>query len=318
MIKLFIRILAIWLLCIMSLKTGYAQDTLKIVLDRDDKQSASYTILFPANTKLKAYLVLIPSFGETQEDVLKQARLPFIAAQNGILTVIPTFRTGNRSFGIDSLSQASLQEIINDVRKRYLLEHWDMYIGGFSIGGSCAVKYAERAAQEKGLVPPKAVFAIDPPLDFERFYNAAQRSVRLSVDTKPNPESLYMIQRIKEEMGGTPETALQHYRRLSPYSFSDTTQQAIRPLIHTPLRIYCEPDIAWWMQERSFDLSNMNVSDASAMINELNRLGNTKASLILSREKGFREPGHQKHPHSWSIVDNEELVQWLLAQLAHR
>ncbi|RQO30213.1 alpha/beta hydrolase [Taibaiella sp. KBW10] len=304
-----------FILFFILLHTGLcAQDTLKIVVNPEDKHSASYTIFFPDSAELKGYLILIPAFGETQEAVSVQTALPRMAAKNGILTVIPTFRTGTQAFGIDSLSQASLQEIIKDVQRRYLLAHWDMYIGGFSIGGSSAIKYAERAQKEPGLFKPKAVFAIDPPLDFERFYQAALRSVRLAGANKPNPESVYMIQRIKEEMGGTPEAVPHQYHRLSPYSFSDTTQRAVKCLVNTPLRIYCEPDIQWWMQERSFDLSNMNVTDAAAMINELNRLGNKKASLILTQDKGFRNPDKKKHPHSWSIVDNQDLINWLLAQ----
>ncbi|MNR47412.1 hypothetical protein D3C85_1665090 [compost metagenome] len=81
-----------------------------------------------------------------------------------------------------------------------------------------------------------------------------------------------------------------------------------------PLRIYSEPDIDWWMKERNADLTNMNVTDCSAMINELNRLGNQQAVLITTQNKGFRKPDHKRHPHSWSIVENQELIQWLLQQ----
>jgi hypothetical protein len=50
------------------------------------------------------------------------------------------------------------------------------------------------------------------------------------------------------------------------------------------------------------------------MINELNRLGNTKATLITTQNKGFRKPDNRRHPHSWSIVDKKELIIWLLNQ----
>jgi len=49
-------------------------------------------------------------------------------------------------------------------------------------------------------------------------------------------------------------------------------------------------------------------------INELNRLGNEKASLIVTENKGFRKLQNSRHPHSWSIVDVDELIDWLLAQ----
>jgi hypothetical protein len=47
------------------------------------------------------------------------------------------------------------------------------------------------------------------------------------------------------------------------------------------------------------------------MINELVLLGNTNAQLILTENKGYRKPNHRKQPHSWSIIDDEELIQWL-------
>ena len=47
---------------------------------------------------------------------------------------------------------------------------------------------------------------------------------------------------------------------------------------------------------------------------ELNQLGNLKANLILTQNKGFRKPDNNRHPHSWSIVDNDELIVWLLNQ----
>jgi hypothetical protein len=92
------------------------------------------------------------------------------------------------------------------------------------------------------------------------------------------------------------------------------TQTAIKNIIKLPLRIYSEPDVNWWLKENEVDFTGMNVSECSAMINELNRLGNTKAELIITQNKGFRKPSNSKHPHSWSIVQNNDLIQWLLRQ----
>ncbi|MFX8689046.1 hypothetical protein ABTM39_20280, partial [Acinetobacter baumannii] len=84
------------------------------------------------------------------------------------------------------------------------------------IGGTCVVKYAELAVQKKYPIQPKAVFAVDPPLDWERFYNSAKRIARLSDPSQVNGEVAYMIDRIKKEMGGTPETALTSFYNNSP------------------------------------------------------------------------------------------------------
>jgi hypothetical protein len=120
------------------------------------------------------------------------------------------------------------------------------------------------------------------------------------------------VERLGKEVGGSPATHQQAYYAFSPYSFSDTTQRAVKKLIAMPVRIYTEPDIHWWMKERGADFTSMNATECSAFINELNRLGNKQAQLITTTNKGFRKPDHMRHPHSWSIVDNDELIRWLL------
>jgi len=281
----------------------------KVFLDKSDSTKNYYTIIYPPKLPWAGYIFLVPGFGENAESVLQQTDLPNKLAQNGILTIIPTFQDGVLSFGVDSLSQQTFDRILKDVTSKHKLIGQKFYVGGFSIGGSCVIKYAENST-----IKPTAVFAIDPPLDFERFYNSAKRDIRLSKDNEANQENIYMVDRLEKETGGNPNTNLAEYYNLSPYSFSDTTQTAIKTLINMPLRIYTEPDVDWWLRERNADLTNMNATECSAMINELNRLGNENAKLITTQNKGYRKPDNQRHPHSWSIVNNDELIEWLLKQ----
>jgi hypothetical protein len=297
---------------ILTLSCG--QDIEKVYLDKNDSTINRYLEISPTNLQMKGFMFLIPSFREKPEDVLMQTDLSKLAAEQGILTIIPTFKTGIESFGIDSLSQQSLKEIIEDVASKHKLMGLKFYVGGFSIGGSCAVKFAELAIKDNFKYKPNAVFAVDPPLDFERFYHSYKRTLRLSVNSQPNQEAVYMIERIEKEMNGTPEAAIQNYYKYSPYSFSDMKQTAIKFLINIPIRIYTEPDINWWLKERGEDYSGMNALDGSCMINELNRLGNHNAYLITTQNKGYRKPDNRRHPHSWSIIDNNELIKWLLNQ----
>ena len=123
-----------------------------------------------------------------------------------------------------------------------------------------------------------------------------------------------MIDRIEKEMKGTPQTVLENFYNLSPYSFSDTTQRAVKTLVDTPFMIITEPDIQWWLSQRGYDYNFINITDQAAMINELQRLGNNKAVLITTTNKGYRQPGNARHPHSWSIANPEELINWLKKQ----
>jgi hypothetical protein len=305
------------ILLVLALLTAiqlFGQKIEVVYLNGEDKTSNFYHIIYPTKIPAKSFMVLIPGFGETPQQVLQQTDLPLYAAQQGVLTIIPTFKTGITSFGIDDATQQSLKEILQHVIKNQTLASKRFYIGGFSIGGSCAVKFTEMAYKENYEHKPLAVFAIDPPLDFERLYNSFKRNVRLSVNSVPSQEAVYMIDRIKKEMGSVPEESKKIYQQNSPYSFSDTTQAALKHLVTVPIKLFTEPDVDWWLKERGADFSNMNALDASAMINELQRLGNKKAILVTTSLQGFRKPDHRRHPHSWSIVDPPSLVKWLSEQ----
>ncbi len=151
-----------------------AQKIEKVLLDKNDTTRNCYTIIYPDSLPWMGYLFLVPGFGETAEDVLLQTKLPVETAERGILTIIPTFQDGVSSFGFDSLSQQAFRRIVDDVTSRHKLQDLEYYLGGFSMGGSTVVKFAETADKK-----PKAVFAIDSPLDFERFYNSTKRDVML-------------------------------------------------------------------------------------------------------------------------------------------
>ena len=272
--------------------------------------TGSWITVWPAGKNVQATLILLPAFGEMADSALKHTAIASVASKHGIAVIIPCLPTDN--FGIDSATQHKLSFIIKAAFKKSGLPAKPVYIGGFSMGGSAAVKYAALAATDTSRLKPTAVFGIDPPLDFERFYDASVRSIRLAGNATPPQEPVYMSARMVKEMKGTPGTALHAYRAMTPYSYSDTSGAAVKLLKSTPLLLITEPDVTWWMDNRGADFTGMNSTDCAAMINELQRAGNSNAVLKTTMGKGFREPGHIRHPHSWSIADPDELINWLL------
>ncbi len=301
----------LFILTIIISNVSFGQRTEIVYLNENDSTSNMYIAVFPKNEIVKSFMVLLDGFGNSPKGVLSQTDIPKYASKNGVLTIIPLLKTGTTYWGSDNASQQSLKEILSLVVYKYQLQDKDFYIGGFGIGGTCAVKYTELAVQENYDIKPKAVFAINPILDWVRYYNGAKRVVRLSDSTKVNDEVFYMINRIEKEMGGAPETALQNYYSQSPYSFSDTTQKAIKNLINIPIMIISEPDIQWYLKERNYDYSYNNIIDQVAMINELQRLGNKNTVLITTINKGYRMPNKVRHPNSWSIADPKQIIKWL-------
>lgn len=58
----------------------------------------------------------------------------------------------------------------------------------------------------------------------------------------------------------------------------------------------------------------MNAIDLAGLINELTIMGNDKAELVTTSDMGYFPDG-TRHPHSWSIVDEAELIDWFLELL---
>jgi hypothetical protein len=47
------------------------------------------------------------------------------------------------------------------------------------------------------------------------------------------------------------------------------------------------------------------------LISRLMLMGNNKAEFMTAKQPGVRSDG-TRHPHSWSIVDEVECIQWIL------
>lgn len=294
------------------LTVAKAQQINTVFLSKEDKTRNRFIVVSPPDSvATTGFMYLIPGMFEQPEEVLRQTKLPEMAAQKGLLVFIPVLEPGVEAFGVDDSTQVSLQKMLDYTVKQYHLVGKNFYLGGFSIGGSCAVKYAELAVKNNYPIKPSALFAVDPPLDFARYYQTAQHSIRLRERMQANQEQLYMTARLRKKMNGTPATARENYIKYSPYSYDDMAQSAVKQLREMPFTIYTEPDIDWWMQARGFDYFNLNCVDAAAMINELHLLGNAAARLVATTDKGYRNPDHRRHPHSWSILDPEELLTWL-------
>lgn len=55
----------------------------------------------------------------------------------------------------------------------------------------------------------------------------------------------------------------------------------------------------------------MNAYYIKKLSESLKNSGFGKVEYITTENKGYRENG-KKHPHSWSIVDKNELIKWIL------
>lgn len=292
--------------------TAFSQQTSITYRTPRDSTTNYYLTVMPTGQP-KGLLILLPGYGELPESVYAETDLPNQAAQQGLVTVIATLQQGFQSFYIDKASQQTLDAIIREVQRKHKLTGKKLYVGGFSLGGSGVIRYAERAAASSDIPRPNAVFAIDPPLDFVRLYRSMQRILHRSKAEVAVKEATFFTKRMRQEFGGAPATHQARYVALSPYCYSDTSSRNASLLRNMPTRLITEPDIDWQMQERNRDLYDMNTLDCVGLINYLQTVGNTRAVFVQTTGKGYRKQPRTRNPHSWSIADPKATLAWLLA-----
>lgn len=300
--NMFKQIKLLWTLIFIAITFACSQkettEVIEISLNSEGADSCGYTAILPKSETIRSYMLLISGFGEAVENVLEATTLPFEVAQSGIAVFIPVLQDGAESYSFSAESQNTLKNIVADIQSRYGLSKTDYCIGGFSMGGSAAIRYAELTPDN----PPACVFAIDSPLDYERFRYSTERDVTTYKKGITDGDSIYI--KLLEQI--TPIV------KDSPYLLSDTTHQAILPLKDIPVRYYIEPAEQWWLDNRQTDVLGLNILDGTAFINDLRLIGNKDAQLIVTTGKGYRNNGNTYHPHSWTIVDSNDLIEWIV------
>jgi hypothetical protein len=155
---------------------------------------------------------------------------------------------------------------------------------------------------------------VDAPLDFESWWNRQEVNLRRGNPKSALEESQAILDALHWAMGGPPDQVRQAYRSRSPFLASEKDGGNAQLLKNVPIRLYTEPDVGWWIENYGFDYYTINAIDQAALVLQLRALGNTKAELIITSGKGFRPPG-KRNPHSWTIVDEPDLADWIAKSL---
>lgn len=268
-----------------------------------------YISVVPKNKPIGC-LVLMPAAWETVEHAISSTKsLCQAAVEKNIAVIYPSV---NQHIVLNSENLAFLNAVISDATKKIKISKKKFVLGGLSMGGVLAVSYAQLAVKDptKTVLLPKAVFNVDGPADLENLYKCWKLNLE-NPRNNNNPEGHYVIGVLEKQAGGSPETAHEGYSKYSIYTRSEKDGGNAKYLDNLPVRIYNDVDVNWWLSNRSQDLYCMNALDQTAMINFLIGLGNNKAEFINAYQKGYRIEGN-RHPHSWSIVDPNECVSWIL------
>jgi hypothetical protein len=262
----------------------------------------------------RGLVVLLPGFGDTVE-FFDQFDFPKIMQGRGYL-VAAFSMAGYINWEKDI---KTLHAIISELVKKHNIPPDSLAIGGFSAGGTGAIRYAEYCVEQpcSGATRAAAAFSVDGPLDFERWY---QCSVRKAERQPGDPGGGMIHKMLSSTFGGSPVEKRAAYVKAAPLTVSEPNGGNARLLKGTPVRAYSEPDIAWTIENWSSDYYCLNAVDQAALVLELKFLGNKNAELITTSGRGYRaefipETGKYRKggrsPHSWLIVDERNLAEWI-------
>lgn len=313
------RIYLIILVSLITIFSCKAQEFEKVSISKTDpsnlyindggRTELYYLELVPKSAAI-GVVVILPAGGETVQDVLKQIKLPYLAYNNNILTIIPSINWGTESKIIEV---ELLDEIFKEVVKKYKIPKENFVLGGLSNGGMISLTYAEISKKEKDgtFLIPKGVFGLDVPLDKTHMYEYCVREINRNFSEVGVNEACWILNNYNQTYGGSPEEFPKRYIEASIYSNGKENGGNAQYLKDIPIRMYTDLDVEWLINQRRRDLYDWNGTDIVAMINDLKLMGNKDANVIVTMGKGVRLDG-RRHPHSWSIMDNEDCMNWIL------
>lgn len=276
-----------------------------------DKEDAGYTLVLPDDDEAEGLVIFLNANREAGKKV-DASSIDYYALQNNLGMLYIT--TGNRlEFFFEKAKIDQVDDYIAQVIKGYGLPKTNLFFGGMSLAGTRALKYGIYCAKghSKNGLMPKAIAVCDSPLDMIRFWRETDKAERIAFNPITANEGEWVSAYLETNLGGTPEQNLAAYQEYSVYCYWPEEGCNTEYLRNIAIRAYTEPDVLWWMKTRRKDFYAMNAVDLAGMVNYLNLLGNDRAELIITHDKGYHPDG-TRHPHSWSIVDDKELIEWFL------
>jgi hypothetical protein len=236
-----------------------------------------------------------------------------LSLQAGMMTLVTNTSTQFPELFTSDSTIRLLDEMVREVVNQHNIPNDCIFIGGISSSGTRALRYAQYCAEGKSKIKIRGVFVVDSPLDLERFYNSGYYHKKNFSEGMLREANL-MLPLFDSLFGGSPKEHYESYKNASVYSHTDSLGGNAPLLKNTDILIFHEPDIDWWIKERGCSYYDINSYDLVAFTVFMKKLGNQNIELRTTTGKGFDRNGNRK-PHSWTIVDEEYLVNWILERI---
>lgn len=280
----------------------------KVVLDDYDENYGYYYQVKPKG-KVKSALVLLPGFGQKSESIFHDTRFHEIAFDKNMLVI---GFAGRVKLAADSLLLEKLNQTLNHVQEEFKLDKDKFVMGGFSAGGSIALRYTELCHQypDKYPIKPRAVFMADSPVDLFFSWKLQEENMKNNYSQISVDEAKWIQKFYRDFYGGTPKEKPEIFAELTPFSIDKQYGNNEQYLKDVAVRAYHDVDIAWRLKNRNQTARYDNYIATSELINRLMLMGNNEAEFIQTFQTGYRKNG-ERHPHSWSIIDEAECIEWI-------
>lgn len=255
----------------------------------------------------KAVLVLFPCFPCNIEHTKTEAGFLKNIEKEGITTLLLDY---NQKLFLTESEKQKYSKAINSILDQNHIDKRNIFIGGFSGGGNVAFLLSSYLIKNKNSIQPKGVFVVDSPIDLEQLYINAQRDVTINADPDAVEEGKFLIGLFEKELGKPSENS-EKYQKVSPFLMSSNSLENLQYLRDVKTRFYCEPDLEWQQQNKNRKFEDLNAFVLKRANESLLNLGSRKTEYIETKNRGIRANG-KKHPHSWNIVEREDLIRWML------
>ena len=255
----------------------------------------------------KATLVLFPCFPCDIENTKNEFPIIEEANKKGVSVILMNY---NFKLYLKDSELQNLSKHFNSIFENNKLSTDNVYIGGFSGGGNVTLLLSNYLIKERNSIQPKGVFIVDSPIDLLGLYKVAEKNIISNFSSESVQEANWIIDTFNSEFGN-PKDSISLYKKLSPYTLETNTISNLENLKNLKIRLYTEPDFDWWLKNRKNQKDEINSYFIEQLYNDLKIEGFQKIELINTKNKGYRADG-TRHPHSWAIVDKENLLNWVL------
>ena len=256
----------------------------------------------------KAVLILFGGFGEKAADIKREFQVLDIAKKNQISLVLMNY---SNKLWLEENDKKNLATLLQNTLEKHNLSHKDIYIGGFSSGGIVSLLISNYITGMKEFyIDPKGVFIADSPIDLLALYKASEINIKKNFSDVAVQESTWILQLFNKELGN-PKDGISNYEKHAVFTSESNYTKNLSNLKNTKIRLYTEPDLNWWKVNRKTDFEQTNAYYIQKLSKSLHKLDFKDVAYITTKNKGYRANG-DRHPHSWSIIDKENLFNWIL------